>query len=57
MHVLLLAVLQGFEVWQALGGWVTEAKPNLGPGVSDRFKMASGISQQECTAATAKRQR
>lgn len=51
------AGLQGYEVWQALGGWVSEAKPNLGPGVSDRFKMASGITQQECAAATAKRQR
>lgn len=57
MLLLLLAVLQGFDVWQALGGWVTEAKPKLGPGVSDRFKMAAGITQQECTAATAKQRR
>lgn len=51
------AGLQGYEVWQALGGWVSEAKPNLGPGISERFKMASGITQQEYAAAIAKRQR
>ena len=48
---------QGCDVWQALGPWVTEAQPNLGPGVSDRFKMAAGISQEEAAAATQKRQR
>lgn len=48
---------QGFEIWQALGPWITEAKPNLGPGVSDRFKMASGITKEEAEAARIKRER
>lgn len=48
---------QGFEIWQALGPWVSEAKPNLGPGVADRFKMAAGISREEAEAAKAKWQR
>jgi amidase len=47
---------QAFEAWQAHGAWLEQAKPSLGPGVSDRFKMAGGITREECNAASAQRQ-
>ena len=39
--------LQGREVWEALGDWVTEAKPDLGPGTKERFEMASKLQPDE----------
>ena len=38
---------QAREVWQVHGDWVTEVKPTFGPGVKDRFEMASGITEGE----------
>jgi hypothetical protein len=40
-------VSQGAEVWQALGGWVTSARPQLGPGTDERFVMASRLGKEE----------
>lgn len=48
--------LQAYEIWQAHGAWVSQQNPNFGPGISDRFKMASGITQEQFKAADAKRQ-
>ena len=39
--------MQGREVWEALGDWVTEAKPDLGPGTKQRFEMASQLQPDE----------
>ena len=39
--------MQGREVWEALGDWVTEAKPDLGPGTKQRFQMASQLQPDE----------
>lgn len=40
-------VSQGAEVWEALGEWVTEARPQLGPGTKERFEMASKLTCDE----------
>ncbi len=39
--------IQGREVWEALGDWVTEAKPDLGPGTKQRFEMAAQLQPDE----------
>ena len=39
--------VQGREVWEALGDWVTETKPDLGPGTKGRFDMASQLQPDE----------
>lgn len=39
--------MQGREVWEALGDWMTEAKPDLGPGTKQRFDMASQLQPDE----------
>eukprot|EP00240_Pyramimonas_obovata_P001111 CAMPEP_0118936490 /NCGR_PEP_ID=MMETSP1169-20130426/19181_1 /TAXON_ID=36882 /ORGANISM="Pyramimonas obovata, Strain CCMP722" /LENGTH=433 /DNA_ID=CAMNT_0006879777 /DNA_START=199 /DNA_END=1500 /DNA_ORIENTATION=- len=48
-------VLQASEVWATHGEWVTEFKPNFGPGIKDRFEMASKITPEEVKAADATR--
>lgn len=48
--------LQAYEIWQTHGAWVTQHKPDFGPGVSDRFKMASQITKEEFESANVKRQ-
>ncbi|KAF6252554.1 amidase signature domain-containing protein [Scenedesmus sp. NREL 46B-D3] len=50
-------ITQAYEVWQEHGSWVTEAQPAFGPGVADRFKMASEITPEEHHAAAAQRSR
>ncbi|KAG2439096.1 hypothetical protein HYH02_006620 [Chlamydomonas schloesseri] len=48
-------VCQGFEVWREHGAWVTAHNPDFGPGIKDRFIMASGITQEQVDAANVKR--
>ncbi|PNW76486.1 hypothetical protein CHLRE_11g467630v5 [Chlamydomonas reinhardtii] len=48
-------VCQGFEVWREHGAWVTEHNPAFGPGIKDRFIMASRITQEQVDAANVKR--
>ena len=43
----MLVSVQGREVWEALGEWVIEAKPDLGPGTKGRFDMASQLQPDE----------
>ncbi|CAM3843737.1 amidase [Alkalicoccus chagannorensis] len=37
-------IIQAYEIWQEHGPWITETKPSFGPGVKERFKMASTIT-------------
>jgi amidase len=46
---------QGREIWQAHGEWVTKHQPDFGPGIRDRFDMASRITDQEAADASTKR--
>lgn len=49
-------VCQAAEVWQVHHDWITEAKPQFGPGVKDRFDMAAGITPEMLTPAAARRE-
>ena len=50
-------VIQGAEIWQSLGAWVEEAKPELGPGIRERVELASQIRQEDAAAARRERTR
>jgi amidase len=47
--------LQAAEIWAMLGAWVTEAKPQLGPGVKERVAYAATITREQVAAGTARR--
>jgi amidase len=44
-------VLQGFEAWREHGAWITDARPELGPGIAARFAAASRVTADEAAAA------
>jgi len=46
-------IIQGYEVWQTYGEFVTRAKPNLGPGIKERIAFASHVTQADAAAARA----
>ncbi|MFM1814811.1 MAG: hypothetical protein RLZ98_1506 [Pseudomonadota bacterium] len=50
-------VCQAAEVWQAHGAWVSSNNPQFGPGVKQRFEMASRITDAEADAARTARAR
>lgn len=43
--------LQGFEIWQSYGPWVTDAKPTLGAGTKQRLAYAATITRDQHAAA------
>jgi amidase len=40
-------ILQAAEIWRVHGDWVTRTRPAFGPGVKDRFEMASKIGAED----------
>jgi len=46
-------VAQGFEVWQTFGDFVTQHRPQPGPGIRERLEMAAGITAAQADAARA----
>lgn len=46
-----LRITQAYEVWQEHGEWITKERPALGPGIKERFEMASKVSEDEFKAA------
>jgi len=48
-------VCQAAEVWQTLGPWVTKTQPHFGPGIKERFSLASQITQEQKVTERAKR--
>jgi len=50
-------VLQGFEAWATHGGWITEVKPSLGPGIRERYAWASTVTRQQTVAPARERAR
>ena len=36
-----MLLLKAAEAWKFLGQWITEAKPEFGPGIKERFEAAS----------------
>lgn len=49
--------LQAFEAWQVHGPFLTRFAPPLGPGVAERFVMASKVTPEQADAARAFRAR
>ena len=43
---------QSFEAWQALGDWISTRKPDLGPGIKERFEFGQSLSQQDFDEAS-----
>ena len=37
-------IIQGYEAWQAHGSMIDQLKPELGPGIAERFEWASNVS-------------
>ncbi|GBF88671.1 amidase [Raphidocelis subcapitata] len=50
-------VLQGFEAWRGYGDWISGEGVELGPGVRERFQLASKITAAQREAALADRER
>jgi amidase len=43
--------IQGFEVWQTFGAFVTRQRPALGPGIRERMEYAASVTEAEVAAA------
>jgi amidase len=43
--------IQGFEVWQTFGEFVTRQKPSAGPGIRERIEYSSRVTAAEAAAA------
>ncbi len=43
--------IQGYEVWQTFGMFVTRTRPLIGPGVQERIEFSAGVSAAEVSAA------
>ena len=39
--------MQGAEIWEELGEWVTDNNPQFGPGIKERFQAASKLTLEE----------
>ena len=47
--------IQGHETWQTFGGWITAHTPKLGPGIDERMRYASSVTEAEYTKARMQR--
>ena len=45
--------LQWREIWESHGAWVTNRNPAFGPGLAERFRLASEVSDDAVDRATA----
>ena len=43
--------VQGFEIWQQYGAWITQHRPRLGPGIAQRMAFAASVSKLDADAA------
>jgi len=46
-------VIQGFEVWQHYGEFITTHRPELGPGIRERMAYAASVTREDADAARA----
>jgi amidase len=44
-------VIQGREIWEIYGDWITRNQPGLGPGVRERIAFAATVSAEDAAAA------
>jgi len=40
-------IVQAAEIWGNFGAWVTEHRPQFGPGIGERFEIASKVAPEE----------
>jgi amidase len=45
--------IQGYEVWQTFGEFVTRQRPVIGPGVRERIEYSASVTEAEVAAARA----
>ena len=43
--------IQGYEVWQTFGDFVTRQKPAMGPGIRERIEYSASVTRGEAAAA------
>ena len=43
--------IQGYEVWQTFGNFVSRQRPEIGPGVRERMEFSARVSEAEAQAA------
>ncbi|EFL88756.1 amidase [Ahrensia sp. R2A130] len=48
-------VCQAYEAWQSLGPWIEKNKPQLGPGVKERFEFGASITKADFEKQVPKR--
>ncbi len=53
----LFRVLQGAEAWAAHGAWIRATDPAFGPGIRERFELASKVTDAEVADAKRGRER
>lgn len=46
---------QAYDAWQTLGDWITSRKPDLGPGIKERFEYGASLTREDFEKATADR--
>ncbi len=44
-------IVQGAEIWNSLGPWITETNPELGPGIADRVQGAKAVTAEQVAVA------
>jgi amidase len=44
-------IIQGYEVWQTFGDFVTRNQPQLGPGIRERMEFSAKVTKSEVEAA------
>lgn len=48
--------IQGYEIWQSLGGWIEQHNPELGPGIDERVAFAKTVTAEQAETARHYRQ-
>ena len=48
-------ICQAFEIWDVHGDWVTSNSPNFGPGIKERFELASQIDRKDFEVENARK--
>jgi amidase len=46
-------LVQAYETWQTFGAFISEHKPDIGPGVRERMQFAASVTQAQADAARA----
>ena len=49
-------VIQAWEIWANNGEWIREARPQFGPGISERVEWASQVTNEQAEAGRLRRE-